>query len=82
MSIALFLCLSKQSQFCVVRPAMVDGQYQLNHVATIYAPEVGTVNLLFFCLILLYNGIYTYSAVIVNFVVIFAPNSLTWWTSK
>ncbi len=43
-SIALFLCLAKHSQFCVVRPAMVDGQYQLNHVATIHAPELDLVD--------------------------------------
>ena len=38
--LAIFLCFAKQSQFCIVRPKMVHGQYQLHHIATIYAPEV------------------------------------------
>ena len=41
-SLALFLCFSQHSQFCLIQPKMVDGQFQLIHQATVYAPEVNT----------------------------------------
>jgi hypothetical protein len=39
--LSVFLCFSQHSQFCVLRPNMVDGQFRMDHVATVYAPEVG-----------------------------------------
>ena len=40
-AVAMFLCFSQHSQFCILRPHMVDGQFTLDHTATVYAPEVG-----------------------------------------
>ena len=40
-AVAMFLCFSQHSQFCILRPHMVDGQFTLDHAATVYAPEVG-----------------------------------------
>ena len=39
-AVAMFLCFSQHSQFCILRPHMVDGQFTLDHTATVYAPEV------------------------------------------
>lgn len=39
-ALAAFLCFSQHAQFCVFKPALVAGKFQLDHVATIYAPKV------------------------------------------
>ncbi len=43
-SVAVYLNLGQRSQFVVVNPAVVDGQYELNRIATIHAPPVGFKN--------------------------------------
>ncbi len=42
--LAVFLCFSRHSQFCVLRPLLVDGQFKLDHVATVYAPEFDLID--------------------------------------
>eukprot|EP00095_Tigriopus_kingsejongensis_P000570 snap_masked-scaffold372_size192401-processed-gene-0.15 protein:Tk00570 transcript:snap_masked-scaffold372_size192401-processed-gene-0.15-mRNA-1 annotation:"nuclear pore complex protein nup160-like protein" len=43
-ALALFLCFSQHCQFCIIRPQMVDGQFQLDHLATVHAPELDLVD--------------------------------------
>ena len=43
-AVAMFLCFSQHSQFCILRPHMVDGQFTLDHTATVYAPEFDLVD--------------------------------------
>lgn len=43
-ALALFLSFAHHSQFCIIRPQMVDGQFQLDHLATIHAPEFDLVD--------------------------------------
>lgn len=51
---AIFLCFAQHSQFCVVKPVLVDGQFQLKHVATVYAPDVRRLFFLVMMLIIIY----------------------------
>jgi nuclear pore complex protein Nup160 len=43
-ALTVFLCFSQHSQFCVVRPVVVDGQVQLEQLATVYAPDYDLVD--------------------------------------
>jgi len=39
-ALVAFVCVGRHPQFVVVKPKVVDGQYKLTHLATIYSPEV------------------------------------------
>ena len=43
-ALAIFLCFSQHSQFCIIRPQMADGQFRLDHLATVYAPEYDLID--------------------------------------
>ena len=43
-ALAAFLCFSDHSEFCVFRPVRVDGQFDIKHIATVYAPEYDLID--------------------------------------
>ncbi|XP_040564442.1 nuclear pore complex protein Nup160 [Lepeophtheirus salmonis] len=44
LTLAVFLCFSEHSQFCIFKPTRNAGQFSFDHVATIYAPEYDLVD--------------------------------------
>ena len=43
-ALVVFLCFSNHSQFCVLRPMRNDGQWQLDHLATIFTPDFDLID--------------------------------------
>lgn len=43
-AIAVFLCFSQHSQFCVFRPVRSDGRWQLDHLATVFSPDYDLID--------------------------------------
>ena len=43
-ALAAFLCFAEHSQFCILRPVLADGQFNLKHLATVYAPEYDLID--------------------------------------
>lgn len=43
-ALAIFLCFSQHSQFCVFKPTRNDGQWQLDHLATVFSPDLDLID--------------------------------------